>query len=139
MNTFKQDLLFFCFLRLPWSYNEKVPTSKYTEVFKFKLRKGRFKKKIKKWLDLSNAHLTPASQAERWIKKFKNSTIFFYVFIIIIITIFGENFEEEKMISASFKMFWGEKWMSKSLTNSQDFYHDHPNNEKLKSSVFWMN
>ena len=27
------------------------------------------KKYIKKWLDLSNVHLTPASQAERWIKK----------------------------------------------------------------------
>ena len=30
---------------------------------------GKVLKKIKKWLDLSNAHLTPASQAERWIKK----------------------------------------------------------------------
>ena len=30
-------------------------------------------KKEKKWLDLSNADLTPASQAERWIKKINNS------------------------------------------------------------------
>ena len=52
-------------------------------------------KKIKKWLDLSNAHLTPASQAERWIKKKSKIPIFFYVFIIFIITKFGENFEDK--------------------------------------------
>ena len=57
------------------------------------LREG-FKKK-KKWLDLSNAHLTPASQAERWIKKIQKLYNFFYVFIIFIITKFGENFEEK--------------------------------------------
>ena len=43
-----------------------------------KLHKGRFQqqKRGKKGMDLSNAHLTPASQAEQWIKKIKNSTIF---------------------------------------------------------------
>ena len=57
--------------------------------------KGRFQKKNKKkWLDLSNAHLTPASQAERWIKKIQ-IPIFLYVFIIFIITKFDENFEEK--------------------------------------------
>ena len=35
------------------------------------------KKKKKKWLDLSNAHLTPASQAERWIKKIQKFQFFF--------------------------------------------------------------
>ena len=42
-------------------------------------------------MDLSNAHLNPASQAERWITKFQN----LYVFIIFIITKFGENFEDK--------------------------------------------
>ena len=46
---------------------------------------------------------------------------------------------KKKMISASFKMFLVKKWKSKSLTNSRDFYPDPPNNEKYKSSVFWMN
>ena len=46
-------------------------------------------------MDLSNAHLTPASQAERWIKKIQKLHHFFYVFIIFIITKFGENFEEK--------------------------------------------
>ena len=59
------------------------------------IREG-FKKKFKKWLDLSNAHLTPASQAERWIKKIQKLHHFLYVFII---TKFGENLEE-KLISA---------------------------------------
>ena len=56
--------------------------------------KGRFKKNQKKWLDFSNAHLTPASQAEGWIKKiqrFKKN----YFSIIFITTKFGENFEEQ--------------------------------------------
>ena len=44
-----------------------------------------------------------------------------------------------ELISASFKMFWGGKWKWKSPTNSRDFYPDPPNNEKFKSSVFWMN
>ena len=44
------------------------------------LREG-FKNKIKKWLDLSNAHLTPARQAERWIQKIQKLHNFFYVFI----------------------------------------------------------
>ena len=43
---------------------------------------------------LSNAHLTPASQAEHLIKKIKNSKKM-YVFIIFIITKFGENFEDK--------------------------------------------
>ena len=42
-------------------------------------------------MDLSNAHLTPASQAERWIKKNQN----YYVFIIFIITKFVQKFEEK--------------------------------------------
>ena len=46
-------------------------------------------------MHLSNAHLTPASQAERWIKKILKFHNFFYVFIIFIITKFGENFEEK--------------------------------------------
>ena len=37
-------------------------------------------------------------------KKHLFFTIFFYVFIMFIITKFGENFEQ-KLISASFKMF----------------------------------
>ena len=45
-------------------------------------------------LDLSNAHLTPASQAECWKTKIKNSKKI-YVFIIFIITKFGENFEDK--------------------------------------------
>ena len=65
-------------------------------------------------MDLSNAHLTQASQAERWIKKIQKLHNFCYVFIIFIITKFGENFEE-KFISASFKMFWWKKWRSKRL------------------------
>ena len=36
------------------------------------------KKKEKKKMDLSNAHLTPASQAERWIKKIRKFQIFLY-------------------------------------------------------------
>ena len=32
-----------------------------------------FKKKLKKLMDLSNAHLTPASQEEGWIKKFRKA------------------------------------------------------------------
>ena len=50
---------------------------------------------MKKWLDSSNAHLTPASQAERWIKNKSKIPQFFYIFIIFIITKFGENFEEK--------------------------------------------
>ena len=57
--------------------------------------KGRLQtKQNKKRMDLSNAHLTPASQADHWIKK-SNITHFYYVFIIFIITKFGENFEEK--------------------------------------------
>ena len=48
----------------------------------------------KKWLDLSNAHLTPASQAERWITNSKIQKKN-YVFIIFIITKFGENVEDK--------------------------------------------
>ena len=46
-------------------------------------------------MDVSNAHLTPASQTEQWIKKIQKFHNFFYVFIIFIITKFGENFEEK--------------------------------------------
>ena len=46
---------------------------------------------------------------------------------------------KNKLISASFKMFRTSIWKFKSLTNSRDFYPDPPNDEKLKSSVFWMN
>ena len=46
-------------------------------------------------MDLSNAHLTPASQAERWINKVQQFQKKFDVFIIFVITKFGENFEEK--------------------------------------------
>ena len=70
-----------------------VKTPKFTHycVFVLIIDKGRFQKK---WLDLSNVHLTPASQAalDKKIQKLHN---FFYVFIIFIITKFGENFEDK--------------------------------------------
>ena len=50
---------------------------------------------FKKWLNLFNAHLTPTSQAERWITKIQKFYNLFYAFIIFIITKFGENFEEK--------------------------------------------
>ena len=55
------------------------------------LREG-FKKILKKWLDLSNAQLTPASQAERWITKIQKLHKFVYAFIIFKLTnqIWGE-------------------------------------------------
>ena len=71
-------------------------------------------------------------------KKHLFFTIFVYVFIMFIITKFGENFDK-KMISASFKMFRAKKLKSKSPTDSRDFCPDPPSNEKLKSSLFWMN
>ena len=86
--------------------------------------KGRFKKNGKKWLDLSNAHLTPASQAERWIKEIQKLHHFCYAFIIFITTKFGENFEEKINIWVFFKMFWTRKLKSKSLTNIRDYCHD---------------
>ena len=89
-------------------------------------------------MDLSNAHLTSASQAERWIKKIQQLHHFCYVFIIFIIAKFGENFEE-KLIFASVKMFRTQKLKSKNLTDSRDFCPDPPNNEKLKYSLFRMN
>ena len=46
------------------------------ELLGLPVREG-FKKKYKKSLDLSNAHLTPASQAERWIKKIQKLHNFF--------------------------------------------------------------
>ena len=45
----------------------------------------------------------------------------------------------KKLISASFKKKWARKLKSKIMTNSQNFCPDPPNNENLKSSVFWMN
>ena len=63
-------------------------------------------------------------------------------FFMSLICFFSPNLArtlKTKLISASFKMFSGEKLKSKSLTNSRDFYPDPPNDEKLKSSVFWMN
>ena len=65
-----------------------------TYLTKILIREG-FKKNFKKWLDLSNAHLTPASQAERLIKKIQKLHNLFYVFIISIINKFGENFEDK--------------------------------------------
>ena len=53
---------------------------------------------------------------------------------MFIINKFGKNFEE-KLISASFKMFGTKQWKLKSVTNSGKFYPEPPNNEKLKSSV----
>ena len=53
-----------------------------------------------------------------------------YVFIMCIITKFGENFEK-KLISASFKMFRTKKISQKGPTDSRD--------EILKASLFWMN
>ena len=63
---------------------------------------------------------------------------FLCVFIMFIITKFGENFEE-MMDLVSFKMFRTKKLKSKSPTDSRDFCPDPPSNEKLKSSLFWMN
>ena len=69
------------FLDKQFIWAEKIMCSKWSnssrKVIKKSHTKGRFQKKEKKkGMDLSIAHLTPASQAERWIKKFKNSTIF---------------------------------------------------------------
>ena len=75
----------------------------------------------------------PSQPGRALDKKNSKMTKFIKVFIIFIITKFGEYFEEILI------MFWWKKWKSKSLTNSQDFYPDPPNHEKLKSSVFWMN
>ena len=65
-------------------------------------------------MDLSDAHLTPASQAERWIKQKQKSTIFFYVFIIFIITKFGKNFEEKIYICFFLKKIRGKGEVKKS-------------------------
>ena len=46
---------------------------------------------------------------------------------------------KKKLISASFKMFRTQKLKSKSPTDSRDFCPDPPSNEKLNSSLFWMN
>ena len=73
---------------------EKTIIYNYQPVWKLLYKLGKVSKKIK-WLDLSNAHLTPASQAERWIKKIQKLHNFCYVFIIFIITKFGENFEDK--------------------------------------------
>ena len=63
-----------------WSALDRLPLYKHNNVF---ISLGKVSKKyIKKWLDLSNAHLTPASQAERWITKFKNSTIFVCLYFL---------------------------------------------------------
>ena len=43
------------------------------------------------------------------------------------------------LISASFKMSRTKTLKSKSPTDSRDFCPDPPSNEKLKSSLFWMN
>ena len=45
----------------------------------------------------------------------------------------------KKLISASFKMFKTNMFKSKSPTYSRDFWPDPPSNEKLSSSLFWMN
>ena len=52
---------------------------------------GKVLKKMDGFIQRSSGQ---ASQAERWIKKIKNSTIL-YLFIIFIITKCGENFEEK--------------------------------------------
>ena len=57
---------------------------------------------------------------------------FLYVLMMFIITKFGKNF-------ASFKMFRTKKLNSKSPTDNRDFCPDPLSNEKLKSSLFWMN
>ena len=69
---------------------------------------------------------------------FDGKKTFFYVFIVFIITKFSENFEE-KMDIWFLKMFRTKKVKSKSPTDSRDFCPDPPSNEKLKSSLFWMN
>ena len=38
--------------------------------------KGRFLKKNKEWMDLSNAHLAPASQAEGWVDPLEHNIFF---------------------------------------------------------------
>ena len=61
-------------------------------------------------MDLSNAHLTPASQVERWIKKIQKLQKKNYVFIIFIITKFGDNFEEKIDICFFLNVFFGGGW-----------------------------
>ena len=63
---------------------------------------------------------------------------FFFMSIMFVITKFDENCEE-KLISASFKTFRTKNLKYKSPTDSHDFCPDPPSNEKLKSSLFWMN
>ena len=46
---------------------------------------------------------------------------------------------KKQFISASFKIFRTKKLKSKSPTDSGDLCPDPPSNEKLKSSLFWMN
>ena len=53
---------------------------------------------------------------------------------MFITTKFGENFDE-KLISASFKMFWTGKSKSKSLTKCPDFYPDPP---KMKKEIIFI-
>ena len=64
-------------------------------------------------MDLSNGRMTPASQAERWIKKSKFHN-FCYVFIIFIITKFGEKFEDKIDICFFYSVLWGKVEVKKS-------------------------
>ena len=61
------------------------------------------------------------SQPGRALDK-KNSKIPQF-FVISLLSLYSPN-----LARTSFKMFFGEKWKSKSLTNSRDFYPDPPNN-----------
>ena len=63
---------------------------------------------------------------------------YLYVFIMFIITKFGENFEE-KIDICFFLNVLNKKVKVKNIDNYRDFCPDPPKNEKLKSSVFWMN
>ena len=75
----------------------------------------------------------PSQPSKALDKKNSKITQFLYVFIICLITKFGENFEV-KIDICFLKNVLVEKWKSKSLTHSRDFYPDPPNNEKLKFS-----
>jgi len=62
------------------------------------LREGFKKKKKKKMVGFIQRSSDPSQPGRALDKKNSKITIFFYVFIIFIITKFGENFEEKNDI-----------------------------------------
>ena len=74
--------------------------------------------------------------------KIKSYVIFPTIFFLSLLCLLSPNLArnlKKKLISASIKMFRTKKLKSKSPTDSRDFCPDPPSNEKLKSSLFWMN